>query len=43
MDFLIGLIAGAVIGYAFRGWIGREISKVGTELREEISKLKGKV
>jgi hypothetical protein len=34
------IVVGFICGYAFRGAIGHEVSKLGTELKAEIAKLK---
>lgn len=39
MEFLVVLIIGGLLGYAFRGSIGKELKVIGADIKAELSKL----
>lgn len=39
MEFLIGLVVGVVLGFAFRGAIAREVRVIGSDLRADFAKI----
>jgi Na+/H+-translocating membrane pyrophosphatase len=39
MDFVIGFVLGAILGYAFRGLIARKLKDAATAVKTEVTKL----